>query len=91
VCAALSHRCLAVFSFHRSLGNLAVNLALAGAVSAYLRRTSNCRRHNRRLASVGAAAEDIKTCGYHRRDEELAQLEAVLEAKRTFASLPPRV
>jgi len=55
VCAALSHRCLALFSSHRSLGNLAVNLALTEAVSAYLPGTSNCHLRNRRLASVGAA------------------------------------
>jgi hypothetical protein len=40
---------------------------------------------------LAIAAEYIKTCGYHRRDEELAELHAVLEAKRAFADLPPRV
>ncbi|MGB9365407.1 MAG: toll/interleukin-1 receptor domain-containing protein [Xanthobacteraceae bacterium] len=33
----------------------------------------------------------IKQCGYHRRDEELAELKDVFAGKRTFASLPPRV
>jgi hypothetical protein len=33
------------------------------------------------------AAGLIETCGYHRRDEELA----VLEGSRRFAELPPRV
>lgn len=33
----------------------------------------------------------IKTCGYHRRDEELAELEAVLRGERKFADLPARV
>jgi tetratricopeptide (TPR) repeat protein len=36
-------------------------------------------------------ADFIKTCGYHRRDEELAELEAVLRGERKFADLPPRV
>jgi hypothetical protein len=38
LCAALSHPWLRVFSSHRSLGNLAVNLALVEAVPAYLPR-----------------------------------------------------
>jgi hypothetical protein len=33
----------------------------------------------------------ITDCGYHRRDEELAELEAVLRGERKFADLPPRV
>jgi hypothetical protein len=33
----------------------------------------------------------IRQCGYHRRDEELAELQAVLRHENTFASLPPRV
>jgi tetratricopeptide (TPR) repeat protein len=37
------------------------------------------------------AADYIKTCGYHRRDEELAELQAVLRGKKKFADLPPRV
>jgi TIR domain/AAA ATPase domain len=37
------------------------------------------------------AAEYIEKCGYHRRDEELAELQAVLRGERAFASLPPRV
>jgi hypothetical protein len=37
------------------------------------------------------AAYYIKSCGYHRRDEELAELQAVLPGERSFASLPPRV
>jgi hypothetical protein len=40
---------------------------------------------------LAIAADYIATCGYHRRDEELAELQAVLAGKRTFASLPPRV
>jgi tetratricopeptide (TPR) repeat protein len=37
------------------------------------------------------AAEYIEKCGYHRRDEELAELQAVLKGEKTFAELPPRV
>ena len=37
------------------------------------------------------AANYITTCGYHRRDEELVELQGVLRSERTFASLPPRV
>ncbi len=37
------------------------------------------------------AAEYIDKYGYHRRDEELAELQAVLRGERKFADLPPRV
>ncbi len=37
------------------------------------------------------AAEYIDQCRYHRRDEELAELRAVLRGDKTFAELPPRV
>jgi tetratricopeptide (TPR) repeat protein len=33
----------------------------------------------------------IAGCGYHRRDEELAELDAVVAGRRRFADLPPRV
>ena len=33
----------------------------------------------------------IADCGYHRRDEELAELDAVVAGARRFADLPPRV
>lgn len=33
----------------------------------------------------------VEECGYHRRDEELVELEAVLRGERKFADLPPRV
>ena len=33
----------------------------------------------------------IAECGYHRRDEELAELDAVVAGGRRFADLPPRV
>jgi tetratricopeptide (TPR) repeat protein len=37
------------------------------------------------------AADYIEICGYHRRDEELAELQAVLRGEKKFADLPPRV
>jgi tetratricopeptide (TPR) repeat protein len=42
-------------------------------------------------ANVAKADRLITECGYHRRDEELAELQAVLKGERTFADLPPRV
>jgi hypothetical protein len=35
------------------------------------------------------AADYIETCGYHRRDEELTELQAVLRGEKKFADLPP--
>jgi tetratricopeptide (TPR) repeat protein len=40
---------------------------------------------------LATAADYIRTCGYHRRDEELAELQSVLRGERKFADLPPRV
>lgn len=40
---------------------------------------------------IKIADDYIQKCGYHRRDEELAELKEVLAGKKTFASLPPRV
>jgi tetratricopeptide (TPR) repeat protein len=40
---------------------------------------------------LASAANHIKSCGYHRRDEELEELQAVLRGERKFADLPPRV
>jgi hypothetical protein len=40
---------------------------------------------------IKIATEYIETCGYHRRDEELAELQAVLRGEKRFADLPPRV
>jgi tetratricopeptide (TPR) repeat protein len=37
------------------------------------------------------AADYIEKCDYHRRDDEIAELQAVLRGERTFASLSPRV
>jgi hypothetical protein len=37
------------------------------------------------------AAGYIERCGYHRRDEELMELQAVLRGERKFAELPARV
>ena len=40
---------------------------------------------------LATARKLITGCGYHRRDEELAELEAVANGERRFADLPPRV
>jgi tetratricopeptide (TPR) repeat protein len=40
---------------------------------------------------LAIAADYIESCGYHRRDEELAELQSVLRGDKTFAELPPRV
>ena len=40
---------------------------------------------------LAIAADYIQTSGYHRRDEELAELEAVMRGDRKFADLPHRV
>ena len=37
------------------------------------------------------AADYLEECDYHRRDEELAELQAVLRGEKKFAELPPRV
>jgi CHAT domain len=42
-------------------------------------------------ANLATARELIERCGYHRRDEELAELEAVRDGHLRFADLPPRV
>jgi tetratricopeptide (TPR) repeat protein len=41
--------------------------------------------------NLASARKLVEECGYHKHDEELAELEAVLEGKRRFADLPPRV
>jgi hypothetical protein len=40
---------------------------------------------------LSIATDYIEKCGYHRRDEELAELQAVLRGEKKFADLPPRV
>jgi tetratricopeptide (TPR) repeat protein len=40
---------------------------------------------------LDVARKLIVECGYHRRDEELAELDAVMAGRRRFADLPPRV
>ena len=40
---------------------------------------------------LDVARKLIAECGYHRRDEELAELDEVLAGGRRFADLPPRV
>ena len=39
---------------------------------------------------LGVARKLISTCGYHRRDQELAELEGVVAGAGRFADLPPR-
>jgi len=41
--------------------------------------------------NLATARELIERCGYHRRDEELVELEAVRDGRCRFADLPPRV
>ena len=41
--------------------------------------------------NIANARKLITECGYHRRDEELAELEVVLRGERKFTDLPPRV
>jgi tetratricopeptide (TPR) repeat protein len=41
--------------------------------------------------NLNQARKLIQECGYHRRDEEVSELEAVLARQRKFADLPPRV
>jgi len=40
---------------------------------------------------LAIAADYIDSCGYHLRDKELTELQAVLHGNRKFADLPPRV
>jgi len=42
-------------------------------------------------AQLDAARKLIAECGYYRRHEELAELDAVVAGRRRFADLPPRV
>ena len=50
----------------------------------------NCL-HEEAARQLEIAAGYVKTCGYHRRDEELTELQGALRGEHTFASLPPRV
>jgi tetratricopeptide (TPR) repeat protein len=47
--------------------------------------------HDEAAKQLAIAADYIATCGYHRRDAELAELQAVLKDERKFSDLPPRV
>ena len=53
-------------------------------------RLSTCLTGEAR-ANLAEARKLIEQCGYHKRDEELTGLEAVLAGKRQFDDLPPRV
>jgi hypothetical protein len=41
--------------------------------------------------NLATARDLIARCGYHKHDEELAELEAVRDGHRRLADLPPRV
>lgn len=47
--------------------------------------------HDDAAKQLAIAADYIEKCDYHRRDEELAELQAVLRGEKKFADLPPRV
>jgi tetratricopeptide (TPR) repeat protein len=47
--------------------------------------------HDEAAKQLAIAADYIETCGYHRRDEELAELQTVLKGERAYAGLQPRV
>jgi hypothetical protein len=49
------------------------------------------RLHEEATANLATARKLIADCGYHRRDEELAELEDVAAGRRRFGELPPRV
>ena len=42
-------------------------------------------------AQLAIASKLVAECGYHTRDEEVAELEAVLKGERRFADLPVHV
>ena len=42
-------------------------------------------------AQLAIARKLVADCGYHKRDEEVAELEAVLRGERRFADLPVHV
>jgi hypothetical protein len=59
-----------------------------------LERPSEAERkslHDEAAKQLAIAADYIEKCEYHKRDEELAELQAVLHGNRPFADLPPRV
>lgn len=59
-----------------------------------LEKLSEAKRkhlHDEAAKQLRIAADYIEKCGYHRRDDELAELQAVLHAEKKFADLPPRV
>ena len=51
----------------------------------------SAKRAEEARANLATARELIERCGYHRRDEELAELEAVRDGRRRVADLPLRV
>jgi hypothetical protein len=55
-------------------------------------RKSQSSANDSGMGTISISARKlIAECGYHRRDEELAELDAVVAGARRFADLPPRV
>ena len=61
------------------------------AKPALLDAADAARLREEATANLATARKLIADCGYHRRDEELAELEDVAARRRRFADLPPRV
>lgn len=66
--------------------------------SSTMARRGLCRPAPTRAQSSLEARDNLATarglitrCGYHKRDEELTELEAVRDGRRRSADLPPRV
>jgi hypothetical protein len=55
------------------------------------KETERIRLREEASEQLAIAIDYIEKCGYHRRDVEHDELQAVLRGERTFASLPPRV
>ena len=54
-------------------------------------REENAKLTEEAHVNFAKARELIESCGYRRRNEEFAELEAVLTGERRFADLPPRL
>ncbi|HEX8167390.1 MAG TPA: TIR domain-containing protein [Beijerinckiaceae bacterium] len=80
-----------------AFARIAAFAPLAGTIDGELARPAAleageaARLHEEARADLAEAKRLIAECGYHRRDEELAELEAVRDGSRPFADLPPRV
>ena len=61
------------------------------AAARVARRRCGGRAQRGGAQELDIARKLIAECGYHRRDEELAELDEVVAGRRRFADLPPRV